>query len=267
MERYRLKNIIILILLLVNVSLLASLLYRQSEKRTMLRRSEEELITLFAASDITLSHSAISWNDPLPGVTMTRSAARERELATFLLGSGVQEVSQGGINTYYNAAGSVQCRANGSFDAKLQQFPEDTEAFCKQFSSTFSCSEAIFSLDETGSGTATALCKYEKHPIYNSTVTFTLSEGDITAISGMLLPESGTATGEPDLLSCAAALTTFLQMRLEEGTVGSSILSTHLCYESQSTPASSISLVSVWCIETDIASYYVNCSSGAITVG
>ena len=40
MERYRLKNIIILILVLVNISLLSSLLYRKSEEYGMLRRTE-----------------------------------------------------------------------------------------------------------------------------------------------------------------------------------------------------------------------------------
>ena len=51
MERYRLKNIIILILVLVNISLLSSLLYRKSEEYGMLRRTEDELVELFAASD------------------------------------------------------------------------------------------------------------------------------------------------------------------------------------------------------------------------
>ena len=55
-------------------------------------------------------------------------------------------------------------------------------------------------------------------------------------------------------------------MRLEEGTVGSSILATELCYELESTAASTLTLESAWCIATDISKYYVNCSTGEITV-
>lgn len=267
MERYRLKNIIILILALVNVFLLGSLVYRGSEERHMLRRTEEELVALFAASDITLERSAISWEDPPATVSMTRSADREREFAQFLLGAGLQEDSQGGISSYRSAAGSVQIRTSGSFDAALLKTPENAETFCREFCRAFSCEAPVYALDETGTGTAVAVCRYEGRPVYNCSVTFTLLEGNVTAISGTLLPESGTQSSGEDLLSCAAALTAFQQMRREEGTVGSSILSTYLCSELQSTPSAPISLGSAWCIVTDIASYYVNCSSGAITVG
>ena len=267
MERYRLKNIIILILVLVNVSLLSSLLYRKSEESGMLRRTEEELVALFAASDITLERSAISWDEPPAGVSMTRSADREREFARALLGGELRETSQGGINVYRSNAGIVEFRSSGSFDALLLQSPENTEDFCENLCRTFSFTAPAFTLDETGTGTATAVYEFEKLPVYNASMTFTVTEGSLTGLSGTLLPAEGVPNSEEDLLSCAAALTAFQQMRREEGTVGSSILRTYFCYELQSTPSSPMALGSTWCIVTDIASYYVNCSSGAITVG
>lgn len=267
MERYRLKNIIILILVLLNISLLSSLLYRKSEESGMLRRTEEELVALFAASDITLERSAISWDKPLSEVSMTRSIDREREFARALLGDELRETSQGGINVYRSDAGSVEFRSSGDFDALLLQSPEDTDDFCENLCRTFSFTAPAFTLDETGTGFATAVYEFEKHPVYNAALTFTLREGKLTGLSGTLLPAEGSPNSEEDLLSCAAALTAFQQMRREEGTVGSFILSTYSCYELQSTPSSPMTLGSAWCIVTDIASYYVNCSSGAITVG
>ena len=267
MERYRLKNIIILILVLVNVSLLSSLVYRKSEELGMLRRTEEELVALFAASDVTLERSAISWETPPAGVAMSRSTDREGEFARSLLGEDCRETSQGGISSYRSAAGSLQFRSGGSFDAVFAQSPEDAQNFCRDLCRSFSFEDPVFTLDESGTGTAVAVYQYEKRPVYNCTMTFLLTEGRLSAVSGTLLPAEGTLNAEEDLLSCAAALTAFQQMRREEGTVCSSILSTYLCYEHKSTPSYPMSLGSAWCIVTDIASYYVNCSTGAITVG
>lgn len=267
MERYRLKNIIILILVLVNISLLSSLLYRKSEEYGMLRRTEDELVELFAASDITLERSTISWADAPTGISMTRSPQREMEFARVLLGEALEETSQGGINTYRSSAGVVEFRSSGSFDALLFHFPEDTEAFCKNLCRSFSFSAPVFALDEVGTGAATAVYEFEKHPVYNAVLTFSITEGRLTSLSGTLLPSEGTPIMEEDLLSCSAALTAFQQMRREEGTVGSSILSTYRCYELQNTPSAPMVLGGAWCIVTDIASYYVNCSTGAITVG
>lgn len=267
MERYRLKNIIILILLLVNVSLMSSLFYRQAEKHTMMQRTEDELISLFSAYDITLSPGTISWKTPPGEISMSRSAELEQELAAFLLGSDFRSAAQGGINIYSSASASLQTRTNGEFDAVFYHAPEDTGAFCKELCALLSCSAPTFSLDEQGNGSASAVCQYENQPVYNAAVTFTLENGLITAVSGMLLPADGISRTTGEELSCPAALTAFLDMLLEEGTVGSSILNTYVCYELQRTPASAISLNSVWCIETDVSNYYVNSMTGTITVG
>ena len=144
---------------------------------------------------------------------------------------------------------------------------EDGMDFCRRFCKEFSCTEPVFVLDETLTGTATAVFRYEKRPVYNAAVTFRLEEGQVTAASGTLLSaETVTPTSESskDLLSAAGALTAFQQMRQAESTVASSIQETYLCYELQS---ASLTLESAWCIVTDIASYYVNCSTGVITVG
>lgn len=267
MERYRLKNIIILILVLVNVSLFSSLIYRKNEETAALRQMEQELVELFDSSGITLDPDAISWETPSGGIYLARSEALERQAAEFLLGTSLRTSSQGGTNTYSSSLGSVQFRANGSFEASGLLCDKAPEDFCRKFCSKFSYSDLSFHLDSDSQYTGTAVFHHEKQPVYNCTVTFTIREGQLVHAAGTLLPEEGISTGEEDLLSAAAALTTFQQMRLEEGTVGSSILETDLCYALQSTAASPLTLESVWCIVTDISRYYVNCSTGVVTVG
>ena len=59
MERYRLKNIIILILALLNAFLLAALSIRGSGARTARRTQQQELVALFAADGMELDLSLI----------------------------------------------------------------------------------------------------------------------------------------------------------------------------------------------------------------
>lgn len=267
MERYRLKNIIILILTLLNVFLLGVLLARKSDEVSLLRRTEAELVALFDASGVTLEKDAISWDTPPAAVTLSRSDAAERSAAAFLVGGELRSAVQGGACSYSGSRGAVQFRSGGSFEAAGTLAAEDGMDFCRRFCKEFSCTEPVFVLDETLTGTATAVFRYEKRPVYNAAVTFRLEEGQVTAASGTLLSaETVTPTSESskDLLSAAGALTAFQQMRQAESTVASSIQETYLCYELQS---ASLTLESAWCIVTDIASYYVNCSTGVITVG
>lgn len=55
MDRYQLKNVIILILLLVNGFLLGSMAYRGTAARAARDRSVEQLVELFAADGMELS--------------------------------------------------------------------------------------------------------------------------------------------------------------------------------------------------------------------
>ena len=99
----------------------------------------------------------------------------------------------------------------------------------------------------------------------NSAVLFTLNDGVVTSISGSLLPDSGTAAeAELPLLSAFAALTDCQQMRHESSSIVSTITEISLCYELQSTAASTMTLVPSWHLVTDTASFYVNCVSGAV---
>ena len=268
MERYRLKNIIILILALLNAFLLVALGIRGTEERTARRTQQQELVSLFAADGMTLDPALIPAETELSAYTLLRDEELEKNAAAFWLGTISERTSQGGgIYTYSGSHGAAVFRDTGSFDIAGTLSSEDAEALCRDFCKKFSYTEPVFTLDETGSGsgTATALRQWNGTSVSNCAVLFTLNNGVITAISGSLLPDSGTAVEEEQpLLSAFAALTAFQQMRHESSSVVSTITEINLCYELQSTTASPMTLVPSWHIVTDTASFYVNCSSGAV---
>lgn len=265
MDRSLLKNIIILILLLVNGFLLASLVMRQSSAVDARRQTEEQLTELFAADGMTLDKSAFSSQTPPSPIALTRSVQLEQEAAAFFLGSGIRQEEQGGgAYTYTGPSGVARFRANGSFEAAGSLAEGDVEAFCRQFCKTFSYELTEFELDASGSGSGSAVFLYRGLPVINASVTFTIAQGTLLTVSGTLLGGEGAAqSAEQEPLSAAAALTTFQAARRESGAVVSAVTGSRLCYELQSTSV----LVPVWQIFTDTADYYVNCATGVVTSG
>ena len=86
MERFRLKNIIILILVLLNAFLLFSLAQRRAEERESFHRTAEQLAALFQEDGMLLEPGAVSRDVPPDGVALIRDAALEEQAAAFLLG-------------------------------------------------------------------------------------------------------------------------------------------------------------------------------------
>lgn len=268
MDRFRLKNIIILILALLNGFLLFSMAQRRASEREAFHRTAEQLVALFAGDGMTLDAGAISRDDPPDGVALTRDAALEARAAAFLLGDSPASSDQGGgIFHYAGAAGEALFRSSGGFEASGVLAEGDGAAeFCRAFCREFSY-EPPGALPEGGSGVLTAAGTYGGLTVFNCTVTFTVEDGVLTAVSGTLLPRTGTAApGEEPPLSAAGALTAFQRMRRESAAVASTVTDTRLCYELQNSGAA-MSLAPAWRVVTDTEDYYVNCLTGAVTAG
>ena len=262
MESYRLKNIIILILALLNVCLLGTLAMRTSAEHASRRQAREQLVALYAAAGVSLDEHLISNETPPSALTLTRDETEEQSLAGYLLGGTPVRADQGGgIFSYTGEYGAAQFRSNGSFDAVCDRPLEDPEAFLREFCSTYGYQEVSASPEE---GTVTVTQYYQDYPVVGCSVTFTLEGGTLKRIIGTHLPDSAaTAVGE-EPLSALSALTAFLNT-IREGAVGTAVTDLHLCYELQSTTTALMTLSPAWCVTTDTASYYVNCLTGAVT--
>lgn len=266
MDRYRLKRIIILILVLVNFFLLGSLGQRRSAEHRSYRTAVEQLISLLAADGISVSSEIIPSTDPPAVRNLARSPELDHQAAAFLLGEPLEFADQGGgIFTYSGENGAALFRSNGSFEAAGVLCAEDSTLFCRNFSRKFGYTEPDFQLDQNGTGTATAVRRRDRLSVFNCTVTFTIAQGAVVAVNGTLLPDTSVES-IPDTppLSALAALNAFQLFREETGAVVTEITDIHLCYELQSTTAVPLLLAPAWCICTDTAEYYVNSLTGTV---
>ena len=115
------------------------------------------------------------------------------------------------------------------------------------------------------SGTAAAVRLWNRAPVFNGSITFTIDHGSVMTVSGSLLPDTAVETAsDTEPLTAFAALIAFQQMRHESSSVVSAITEISLCYELQNTAAASMTLVPSWQIVTDTAIFYVNCISGTV---
>ena len=156
------------------------------------RTQQQELVSLFAADGMTLDPALIPTDTAVSTYALIRDETAERKAATFLLGDNLERTTQGGgIYTYTSQQGAAAFRDTGSFDAAGSLSQENAEAFCRDFCKAFSYDTPIFTLDETGSGTATAVRLWSGTPVFNAAVTFTIDQGRVLSASGALLPETG----------------------------------------------------------------------------
>ena len=140
------------------------------------------------------------------------------------------------------------------------------EDVCRSFCRTFSYEAPDIRLDEEGSGVFSAAAVYDRLPVFNCSVTFTMENYVLTAVSGTLLPKTGTPAPQEASLSAAGALVAFQRMRRESAAVASTVTETRLCYELQNAGAA-MSLAPVWRVVTDTEDYFVSCRTGAVTAG
>lgn len=265
METYRLKNIAILILLLLNIFLLLLLGYQYLQSRQTDSDTIEQLRTLFADNQLSLDSSVDILQTGLSPMRLARNTAAESSMAAALLGDGWESASQGGgIYSYTSPAGELQFRSGGSFDGTGLSLPvEDAAAFARSFCESFSYQD--ISLHTSGNSTTVTGTQYVAGvPIRYCGITMTFQEGYLTAVSGSHISLENGQLEDSEQLTCASALVRFLDYRSSAGIICSRVTAVSCIYSLQGT-SSSLRLAPLWLIETDTYSYLVDASSGEIS--
>lgn len=264
MKSSRLKNIVIVLLLLVNVFLLTLLLSRRAEERAAYERSVEQLVTLYEANGVTLDAALLSREEEPFSAALDRNSAQEASFAAALLGDGVSvSESGGGVYRYTSEYGYCSIRAGGSVECVLSRAVDDPADFCRALFDSFGY-ESVDSTLANGSGSITAVRSTETGPVFNATLTLTFSRSSLLSVSGTFL--SALSEGaRADGLDAISALVRFLDYRSASGLVCTEILSVDSGYLLQSSATTPLRLLPVWRVGTNVNSFYVNCKTGEVT--
>ena len=265
MERARLKNIIILILAMLNCFLLGSMAVQRLQADSAQTRLAQELSRLFASDGILLDAAAVPTTSSPVVRTPIRSTEEDRLLAVFFLGEELNTQDEGGgIYTCRSSRGEALFRSNGSFEVRLLADQQDAAPLIQRFCQEFHYQDLEWDLSYN-SGTVSALQYVDDCPVPDASATFHVAEGRLLSVSGIHLPQTSTVSDEKPL-TAVTALTIFLQERRRSGVVISSVSEVYPCYRLQTTTVSPMTLSPAWCIITNTGKCYVNASTGAVTL-
>lgn len=269
MNTARLKNIVIIILLLANAFLLVLLFARRAEERSVQEHTLSQLTELFASDGVQLDASALE-NLPasLLSVQPVRDADAERALAEGIIGAESAVDSGGGIYRYYSSdglgGGVCLIRSSGALEASVSRAVDDPEGLCAELCLPLGYT-AIETLTDGTRTTITATRMLEDCKVFNGALTFTFSSNTLTSVSGTLLPPIDTEQSSTLPLDAVTALVRFLDYRNASGAVCTEVVRLSGGYLVQSTASAALQLVPVLRVETDVYSYYVALQSGEVT--
>ena len=265
MERSRLKNIIILILALVNVALAISLGLRMSQGYAAQRALLAELRTRFETEGVSLPRDIPQKSVP-DVVTLERSTALEEAIAAAALGDGSSFADEGGgITAYRSDSGQMTFRVGGSFSLSLHLSQQESSSVEQAEELARRLAKAAgFESPTLLSGSGSAAQRYEGYPVVGAGTVFSLRGSTLTA-EGSYLPTAYLSRTAGTQMSAATALTRFLNFRSQSGAVISAVTEIQICYVLQSSSAATMTLSPAWLIATDSGDYLVNCDSGSVS--
>ena len=272
MEWPKLKNIIILILLVVNGFLLVLVGARREESVRYERAALLQTIQVLERGGIQVDPDTAVPADGLTPLAVERDLDRESALAQALLGESAQgENRGGGLYLYRGGLGEVSLRAGGELSAQFAPDarwragkPEDHAAALLETLGV----EAVQTALSQGEGETVVRFRqsWNGMPVFSCEVELTYREGYLTALRGVLLTaQAGTAEpGTP--LTLPTALMRFSEEVGAAGDVCTAIRSMEPGYRGTAQSLSGgARLTPVWLVSTNTADYYLDCVAGTLT--
>lgn len=271
MEWSKLKNVILLMLLCVNVILLLLVGSQASQDRRYQEETRQAAQAVLEQGGITLALDAIPDDVRLPMVSVTRDRSGEADVAAALLGEVTLEGESEVRPRYVGAGGTAEFSMNGSFTITLRPGVWSLEDGQDYEASSLACLEAMdFAgtlTDTQTSGSETVLTyrqDWESTPLFSCSVRLHWQGEDLVLAEGQRLDGSALSSSQA-LLSTPTVLVRFLAGINQGGYVCSRIDSMTAGYLSSGTTAQQVQLSPVWQLVTDTGVYYVDASTGAFS--
>lgn len=271
----KIKNLILLILVLSVIGLLALVIptrLSQAQEEEALHAQLEEL---FASYDIQLDRNILPHSVNLYAIELTAQKEDSAKTASALLGADatLRTESTHYASTYSGENGTCTLRSDGGFSAALTNADSssDLSAASMKLLKKMGFDVGTLSSPQRQSAGVYALTASQTLlgvPVLSDGLTLTYSNGALSRLQGDFFVGSSQISriSESSCGSCADALTSFLSARDALGWVGSQILSVRQYYRHSESASASVRLTPVWIIETDTGSFCVNGLSREVTV-
>lgn len=273
MEWAKIKNIIIMILLVLNAMLLFIVVEREVQDRRSQQTARNNAIAIIRNSGVLLEDETVPRSMELAVKHFVRDVEQERALAGDLLGQNVTvEVRGGDVYRYYNETGWIQFHSAGEFLAEFASgiFPLENRAVAEHASDVLGrmgfSGQLVENSVENGNGTVTFRQTLDGSPILNCQATLRYRDGQLAGIedgrrlTGVPVEDNGRPT-----ISVATALMRLFNGLRELGDIYNEIDSIIPAYSVSAELSGPADLKPVWYVKTDTGTYQLDTSDGSLS--
>lgn len=272
MEWSKIKNIIILVLVFLNVLLLALVTIREGKSAHSQEEARDGIIAFLEKNEIAFLPEKLPEQPAVSPLTVTRSRDHERAMAEALLGEARRDDMGGSVRVVYTGAdGTAAFTSDGRFDFTLADGARTAvgDSLTRDGADCLALLGLQAVLVETRTDGAETCLEYlqswEGIPLFSCPITLTYQGSALRRIEGIRL--DGTAVpAAGELLDTPTVLLRFLAGMNDAGYVCSRIdgmTSGYLSSVSAARPV--VQLSPVWRIDTDTGAYYVDALTGALS--
>lgn len=270
MEWSKIKNIVLLMLLAVNLFLLVLVADQERKSAAYQEEARTGAVEILAAANIHMDMEALPPESRLHTMAVERDRTTEDTMARALLGESVKSGDLGPV-TYTGSYGEGQFLSDGkfsfTFDENSVPVGEKTpEEHGQQLleKAGYPCQVLESREQEDGTVLVTVQQLWDGSPVFNSVAELSYVDSSLRSIRGQRLmgipePEAGS---EP--LDVATILLRFLSGVQDGGYVCSEIVSMTAGYEVTMSSTGSAALDPVWLITTNTVPFYVDGTDGTV---
>ncbi len=269
MNTSRVKDLIILLLAMVNIFLGIMLAVDYIESSVSRHNAQEALVEIFRENEIELSDEALGKAWDMDTAELRAGLDIKDWDIEAILGEYTVGDQGGGLLFYDGEKGDATSGVTGSFQMLLEGYElgrnEDPVSAALDFTERLGIEARLQYEDIDGqSGTVSLRAYGDGAEFLNCNITIYFASGNLYLVTGMRpLPDLGVNIAE-ESLNLPSVLLRFLDIIKSEGYVCKRIDDVSLCYLQNSSITGANSLEPVWKLSTDVGVFYVNGLTGKI---
>ncbi len=266
MERAKLKNIILTILVITNVLLLGLTLFQQAQSRRYRQQTLQDAVELLAQRGIAAQAEDMPDRDFPPPQLLEEDAQEELARFAALLGQDAVRAQRGLVSLYTGSQGSAEVRENGAFSVELAPgaYPlSDGQDLAQHAAAVLERLGFHARITAVEDSAVTAVETLGGVPVFSCTALLLYDQGELRAISGVRL--TGTPAPDPQAEECLSTATLLVRFRagiITSGDACAAIRSATQGYILAADANRTLRLTPVLRLETDTNLYLLNAITG-----
>ncbi len=269
METSKLKNIVLLILVLTNLLLLALVVSQRLETRQLQRQALADAVSLLQERGIAVAPEVLEEEDFPPALQVERDSGWETQVFTALLGEGTTYAQRGLVTFYTGPKGEAEARSDGGFSVTFTQgaypLPQDQDmvSYAELLVKRLGFTAHLSAQDGERITVTQAYTKSGPQfyfPVFSCAVTVEYRDGEAVSMAGTRLLGKPSKTSQVHTpLSLAALLVKFRGGIIESGDACTALRGVTRGYVLS---ADGSVLTPVLQVETDTGRYYLSALTG-----